>query len=218
MEELDPYIWSLPAEYQSGWGERLPSETKHETIDWSELFGNPNPVEIEVGFGKGLFLVSSGVARPDTNFFGVEIIRKYQLYAATRIAQRNLPNVKTCCGDAKLLLRDFVVPASVQAIHIFFPDPWWKARHKKRTLFTSEFTNLIIKALSPNGLLHFVTDVEDYYVMVSGILREAPELMELAKPEASEPSHDMDYLTNFERKFRKEGRPIYRSHHQKCGQ
>ena len=70
-------------------------------LEWSALFGNDHPVEIEVGFGKGLFLLTAATARPDLNFFGVEIARKYQLYAATRIAVRKLPNVKVCCGDAK---------------------------------------------------------------------------------------------------------------------
>src|SRR5205085_12496493 len=70
-------------------------------LDWAALFGNPNPVEVEVGMGKGLFLLTAAVARPDTNFFGIEVVRKYQLYAATRYAVRKLPNVKSACADAQ---------------------------------------------------------------------------------------------------------------------
>src|SRR5262245_51157111 len=108
-------------------------------IDWHVLFGNHNPVEIEVGMGKGLFLLTSATGRPDTNFFGIEIVRKYQLYATTRFAIRKLPNIKTVCADARWVFRRFVRPGSVEAVHVYFPDPWWKARHKKRRVFTGGF-------------------------------------------------------------------------------
>jgi len=184
-------------------------------LHWPTLFGNDHPVEIEVGFGKGLFLVTTGVAHPERNYFGVEIIRKYQLYAATRIATRELPNVKTCCDDAKRVLRQFVPPASVDVVHVYFPDPWWKSRHKKRLLFTPEFAELVLRVLVPGGRLKFVTDVADYFEMVTGLLAEVPAFRMLPPPSEHEPTHDMDYLTNFERKFRREGRPIYRSEYEK---
>lgn len=208
-ELLAPYVWELPEAYHGVWGARGAGEPQ-QRIQWSKLFGNTNPVEVEVGFGKGLFLVSSGMARPDTNFFGIEILRKYQLFTANRLAVRELKNVITCCGDAKLVLRDFIPPASVQAVHIFFPDPWWKARHKKRMLFTSEFAGIVQNVLVPGGQLHFVTDVGDYFEMVSRLLAALPGLESLPPPKQNVPQHDMDYLTNFERKFRKEGRTIHR--------
>jgi tRNA (guanine-N7-)-methyltransferase len=180
------------------------------------LFGNENPVEVEVGFGKGLFLLTAATARPHRNIFGIEIVRKYQLYAATRIAVRKLPNVKTCCGDAKRVLRDYVRPGSVAAVHVYFPDPWWKIRHRKRLLFTPEFASLVLGALRPGGQLHFVTDVADYFATVTGLLAGVPGLLRLPPTNPTDPKHDMDYLTNFERKFRKEGRPIYRSLYEKA--
>jgi tRNA (guanine-N7-)-methyltransferase len=185
-------------------------------LDWPTLFGNPNPVEVEVGFGKGLFLVNAGMSRPDRNFFGVEIVRKYQLYAAARIASRRLPNVKTCCADAKAVLRAYIPAGSVAVVHVFFPDPWWKTRHKKRLLFTPEFAADVARVLVPGGHLHFVTDVADYFAMVTGVLQAMPAFRELPPPVANVPAHDMDYLTNFERKFRKEGRPIHRARYQRA--
>lgn len=217
-EELAPYVWELPSELQGRWGDPTRNAILEPTpIVWRDLFGNPNPVEIEVGFGKGLFLVTNGTAHPERNYFGIEIVRKYQLYAASRIAGRNLTNVRTCCGDAKLVLRRFVPPASVTAVHVFFPDPWWKKRHKKRLLFTPEFAELVRTALVPGGRLHFVTDVQDYFEWVSGTLAATPGLRPLSPPVESAPTHDLDYLTNFERKFRREGRPIWRSLHEKTG-
>ena len=225
-EELAPYVWELPPAERGRWGSPAEARAAAEAhdprptpapLDWRGLFGNDHPVEIEVGFGKGLFLLNAATARPDLNFFGIEIIRKYQLYAATRIAARKLPNAKTCCGDAKRVLRDYVAPESVAAVHVYFPDPWWKNRHKKRLLFTPEFAGLVHRALRPGGRLHFVTDVADYFEMVTGLLAGVPGFRPLPPPEPTDPKHDMDYLTNFERKFRKEGRPVYRSLYEKTG-
>jgi tRNA (guanine-N7-)-methyltransferase len=164
-----------------------------------------------------MFLVAEATARPDVNFFGIEIIRKYQLYAANRLAARKLTNAKTCGADARRILRDFMPPGSVSTVHVFFPDPWWKSRHKKRTLFTPEFARLVLTVLQPGGVLHFVTDVKEYFEMVTKTIDAIPVFSVLPPPEASAARHDLDYLTNFERKFRKEGRPIYRSRFQKSG-
>ena len=208
-EELAPYVLELPVAHPN----RRPGEPPEppKPIDWRQLFGNDNPVEVEVGFGKGLFLLTEATARPDTNFLGIEIVRKYQLYAATRVARRKLANVKTCCADAKAVLRDHVPAGSVEAVHVYFPDPWWKKRHKKRLLFTPDFAASVLKVLAPGGRLHFASDVPDYFEMVTGLLAGMPGFVRLPPPDPNEPRHDMDYLTNFERKFRKQGKPIFRA-------
>ena len=221
-DALQPFVWELPERLRGRWGDRTKAdategepEASAAKIDWPTLYGNDHPVEIEVGFGKGLFLVNEGVANPDRNYFGIEIIRKYQLYAATRVANRGLPNVKTCCADAKIVMREFVVPGTVSIIHVFFPDPWWKTKHKKRLLFTREFADLVLRVLKTGGVLHFVTDVQDYFEMVTELLAGIPAFALLDPPAENNPEHDMDYLTNFERKFRREGRPIHRSRYRK---
>src|SRR5262249_12684806 len=158
-EALEPYILPTPppGPEEAGPGERL---------DFRGVFGNDNPVEVEVGFGKGLFLVTAGQANPGTNYLGVEIVRKYQLFTATRIAKRGLRNVRVACTDARLLLRDRVADGSVQAVHLYFPDPWWKTRHHKRRVFTPEFAQQCQRILRPGGRLVVVTDVADYAQMV----------------------------------------------------
>lgn len=208
-EALAPFHIDIPGQWT------MPGRAL-EPVPWSAVFPKPQPVELEVGFGKGLFLTNSGVARPDTNFFGIEIVRKYQLYATERIALRDLPNVRTCCADAKRILREMVEPETVSVVHVFFPDPWWKTKHKKRLLFTEDFAALVLRVLKPNGVLHFVTDVHDYFDMVTELLAAIPAFQLLPTPEENSPEHDMDYLTNFERKFRQEGRPIYRSRYAKA--
>jgi tRNA (guanine-N7-)-methyltransferase len=202
LEELAPY---LVADVPRG----MPAQPP---IDWRDLFGNDNPVEIEVGFGKGLFLANAGAAHPERNFLGIEIVRKYQLYAATRLAKRKLANVRVACADGRAFLRDRVAPQSVDVVHVYFPDPWWKTRHRKRRVFTPEFAHTVGTILPPGGRLSIATDVEEYHGVMTKIVRDlGPAFREMPPPAPTEPAHDMDYLTNFERKFRKEGRPIYRA-------
>lgn len=203
----------LPIEHLVPW--LLGTPEPPVAINWGEVFGNDNPVEIEVGFGKGLFLVNAAFACPGVNFLGVEILRKYQLYAATRLTRRGIQNVRLAKADARLFLRDRVAPASVQAVHVFFPDPWWKRRHHKRRVFTPEFAAQCERVLQPGGQLHLVTDVAEYFAVMTGLIAGQPALRPMPPTEMSAPGHDLDYLTNFERKFRKEGRPIYRARYER---
>lgn len=203
IEALQPYLLSTPPPGP----ELLPPPDR---LDWPAVFGNDQPVEIEVGFGKGLFLVTAGEANPHINYLGIEIVRKYQLLAATRLARRQLTNVRVACVDARPFLRDWVADNSVQAVHLYFPDPWWKTRHHKRRVFTSEFAHECQRILRPDGQLLVVTDVADYAEMVRTTIAAHTRFHEAAPPAENTPRHDMDYLTNFERKFRQQGRSIFR--------
>jgi tRNA (guanine-N7-)-methyltransferase len=180
-------------------------------LGWRAVFGDDHPVELEVGFGKGLFLLSASQAHPEVNFVGVEIARKYQLFTATRIAKRGLCNVRLARADARIFMRDRIGSQSLRAVHIYFPDPWWKKRHMKRRVFTTEFVGECSRVLRAGGHLHAVTDVQDYFGEMTRLVGEQPCFRQLAPPDSKEPSSDLDYLTNFERKFRKEGKPIYRA-------
>jgi tRNA (guanine-N7-)-methyltransferase len=180
-------------------------------LEWQQLFGNGNPVEIEVGMGKGLFLLNSAVSRPETNFFGIEIVRKYQLYATTRFAVRQLPNVRTVCADARWVFRQFVPPASVSAVHVYFPDPWWKARHKKRRVFTDGFAADSARILRNEGRLFIATDVEEYFEVMTGIIRAMPAFSEVRSETSVGSPEAAGFQTNFERKARQKGTPIWRA-------
>jgi len=201
IDELAPFTWNLPR----------PETGSPASIEWATFFGNAQPVEVEVGMGKGKFLLQSAQTRPDTNFLGIEIVRKYQLYATTRFAIRKLPNVKTACADAKIVLRDHMAPASLSAVHVYFPDPWWKQRHRKRRVFTPEFAALTAKVLKEGGHLHIATDVPEYFQVMMAIVRAMPEYRESLTPEEKAPENDRDCMTNFERKARLKGTAIDRA-------
>jgi len=180
-------------------------------VDWSAIFGNDHPVELEIGSGKGLFLANAGTARPDHNFFGIELARKYARRAADRAAKLALANVRVLPGDALLFMARYVPDASLTALHVYFPDPWWKARHRKRRVFGEPLIQSAERTLIPGSELHVVTDVLEYYGVITELVAEHPRFEVLPVPQPHDATHELDYLTNFERKYRMEGRPIYRA-------
>jgi tRNA (guanine-N7-)-methyltransferase len=222
LQALAPFLLEVPKPFvpaAAGAGpprEALPAYPGKKPLDFTEIFGNPQPVEIEIGFGKGLFLLNASAARPAHNFLGIEKERPYTLFTASRLAKRGRGNVRLVSADARWFLAGWIADASVRDLHIYFPDPWWKKRHHKRRLFNEEFARRIVEVLVPSGRLHFATDVPAYFEMTMAMLRGLP-LRELPAPATSEAQHDMDYLTNFERKFRRQAKAIWRAELEKDG-
>lgn len=179
--------------------------------DAATLFGRQAPLEVEVGSGKGLFLQNVAAGTPDRNFLGIEVARKYAKFAASRLAKRELDNAVMVCGDGLRIFRELLPSASIAAVHVYFPDPWWKARHRKRRVLTPAFLADVARTLKPEGEFHFWTDVEEYFHSTLELMRDVPELVGPAAVEEQQPQHDLDYRTHFERRKRKDGLPIYRS-------
>jgi tRNA (guanine-N7-)-methyltransferase len=204
LEALQPYLLDVPHP-----GHLRPALIPSAVLpfEWNALFGRPGPVEIEVGFGKGLFLCDVAKALPATNFLGIEIERKYALSTAGQLAKQTLANVKVACTDARWFLKMYVLGQSVDALHVYFPDPWWKKRHKKRKLFTAEFAEQAYRILKRGGVVHFATDVKDYFDESLALVASLGQFREEPFPHGFVP----DLMTNFERKYRTEGRPIYRT-------
>jgi tRNA (guanine-N7-)-methyltransferase len=184
-----------------------------EPVAWAEVFGNDHPVELEVGSGKGLFLANAAQAEPGHNYVGIEVARKYARLAGERVAKRGLANVRVVAGDARLFLARYVPPGSLRAVHVYFPDPWWKKRHKKRRVFAAPLVADLERTLAAGGELRVATDDEEYLGVIRRLVAGHPRFQERPVPEPRMPEHNLDYLTNFERKYRIEGRPIYRVHY-----
>ncbi len=182
-------------------------------IVWHELFGNYRPVELEIGSGKGLFLVNAASSNCSHNFLGIELARKYARLAAEKLARKELTNAKIWRGDARIVVGRLVPDASLRAVHVYFPDPWWKKRHKKRRVFTADLVAQIERALEPGGVLRVASDVEDYFTRIQELIAANPNFVAHGAAEAETAEQPLEYLTNFERKYRIEGRPIFRANY-----
>ncbi len=127
------------------------------------LFDIPQPLEIEIGSGKGLFLLNQSAAQPNHNYVGIEIAKKYARFAAYRLAKFGRNNARVIRGDGLAFCREHVADNSVTAYHVYFPDPWWKDRHRRRRVIQTDFIHSAQRTLVPGGKLIFWTDVEEYY-------------------------------------------------------
>lgn len=180
-------------------------------VDWRAFFGNDRPVELDIGCGRGMFLFNAGSARPDHNYLGIELEYTEGRRGAKRLQKRAMDHVRVIGGDAKEFLRKYAPAHSVAAAHVYFPDPWWKRKHKKRRLFNDEFADLLARVVQPGGLVHSWTDVEEYFGVISGLMNHHPDFEALSIAPLSDPAHDMDYQTSFHRRRAQAGCTIYRA-------
>jgi tRNA (guanine-N7-)-methyltransferase len=183
--------------------------------DDRQVFGRPGPLEIDVGSGKGLFLSSASGLHPETNFLGIEIAARYARHAAARLASKQIDNARVLHGDAGRFFREHLRSGSVAAVHVYFPDPWWKARHKKRRVMNRSFVAEVERALAAGGTLHFWTDVEEYFRSTLELIAEFTSLSGPLPVAVLAAQHDLDYRTHFERRMRLGGLPVYRAEFRK---
>lgn len=184
--------------------ESIPEPAAAESPD-----GPAPPLEVEIGSGRGSFLIAEGEARPGTRFLGVEWARRYWLFAADRLRRRERTNARILRADALEVFRA-LPPGSVSAVWAFFPDPWPKRRHSHRRLLArTEFYDAVERALAPVGSFRVVTDAEAYLAEIETALSRRPRLRRCPyrAPVSAEPGELAG--TNFERKYRREGRPIH---------
>lgn len=179
--------------------------------DPQSIFPSPQPLEIEVGTGKGLFLLNESGRHPERNYLGNEIAHKYARFAAYRLAQHQRTNARIVSGDGLKLFHELLPDNCAAAVHVYFPDPWWKARHRRRRVMQPSFIEDLQRVLAADGALHFWSDVEQYFDETCELLAatgawSVPEMV--AEPPAE---HDMDYRTHFERRMRKHGHDVFRA-------
>ena len=179
--------------------------------DSAQLFAQCAPLEIELGSGKGLFLQNAAERRPQHNFLGVEVSRKYARFTAARLAKRNIKNAMVVHGEGLRLFHELVPDEALAAVHVYFPDPWWKKRHRRRRVLTEGFLSDVVRTLQEQGRFYFWTDVKEYFDTTLQLIAEKTPLVgPLEVPERTS-QHDLDYHTHFERRTRLNDEPVYRS-------
>ena len=138
----------------------IPFEEK--TLNFVDVFGNTNPIIVEIGFGMGDATVAMAEANPDINYLGIEVHRPGVGKVLSEIKSRDLKNLYIIEHDALEVLEKMIGDKSVNGFHIFFPDPWPKKRHHKRRMIQRPRTNLLAQKLAKGGYLYFVTDWQEY--------------------------------------------------------
>jgi tRNA (guanine-N7-)-methyltransferase len=207
LRKFDPALdlgrhLKLPAELPRPWDE-------------ARLFARSAPLEVEVGSGKGLFLQSAAAANPARNFLGIEIATKYARFAAARLARLELANAVMVHGDAQPIFADLLPEDSLAAVHVYFPDPWWKKRHEKRRVLNERFVRHIERTLVSGGSLHFWTDVRERFDETLTLLVTQTTLVGPLEVAERPAEHALDYRTHFERRMRLAELPVYRAEFKK---
>lgn len=182
-EELLP-VWGL--------------EYKREKLDWEKVFGNKNPVVIEIGFGMGKATAIIAQNNPDINYLGLEVHKPGIGKLLGEIREKGLKNLRIIEHDALEVLENMIEDESVSAFHIFFPDPWQKKRHFKRRLIQRPRTDLITSKIQKGGYFYFVTDWLPYAEFGIEQLNQTPGLKN--KYEGYAPRQEWRPETRFEQK------------------
>lgn len=180
-----------------------PRETGFILLDLQRLFGNSNPVVLEIGSGTGRFLIGSAIERPEVNFIGIEKSLHCHRVIGKRIAKRGLTNIRQINHDAFLVVRDMLPDASISEAHIYFPDPWPRKSEQKRRIIRPEVLEQLWRVMVPGARGVYVTDHQEYFEVA------APVIAATFPSEARTPAPSDPPRTNYEAKYRAEGRPIY---------
>jgi tRNA (guanine-N7-)-methyltransferase len=181
-----------------------PRETGLEPLKMETLFGNAHPVVLEIGSGKGRFLLATAMERPDVNVLGIEKSLHYHRVIRDRFLKRDLRNIRLINHDAFVVLQKMIPDASLAEVHIYFPDPWPRKRERKRRIIRPEVLAEIGRVLVEGGYGIYVTDHEEYFESAAPLVEAAFERSERRVPGPDDPPR-----TNYEAKYREEGRPIF---------
>lgn len=171
-----------------------------------ELVPGDGPWELEIGFGKGRYLLRRATDSPERRFVGIERAGKYFRLAAERARRRRLDNLVLIEGEALYVLATALPEAFASAVHVYFPDPWPKSRHRRRRLLDTETLDLVLRPLAPGGVLAFATDFVPYGERVREVLESHGGL----GVTPIEPGWPEGPRTNYEAKYVAEGRRILR--------
>jgi tRNA (guanine-N7-)-methyltransferase len=169
-----------------------------EKLDFNKIYGNSGNVTLEIGFGMGDATACIAQANPDKNYIGIEVHRPGIGKLLWEIKKRSLTNIRIIGFDAVFVVEQMLPKNSLEAVHVFFPDPWPKKRHRKRRLMQRPFTETLANRIKPGGYLYMVTDWEDYALQALEELTAAAGLKNAYKDFA--PPQNWRPVTKFEKK------------------
>jgi tRNA (guanine-N7-)-methyltransferase len=173
----------------------------------------PLPLVVDLGFGRGEFLLALAAASPHAAFVGVELSFKRTVKMARRLARTPLRNVRLVQGRAEQAVREALPDASVACFWINFPDPWPKKRHARRRLIQPELAALLARKLVPGGALRIATDDPDYAAWIDAVLREVADLENRYAPDPFRPAEAGRLPTAYELEWRAQGRALHFFHY-----
>ncbi|WP_078430948.1 tRNA (guanosine(46)-N7)-methyltransferase TrmB [Alkalihalobacterium alkalinitrilicum] len=177
--------------------------------NWNNIFGNNNPIHIEVGTGKGQFLTKMGQAHPHINYIGVEKYTSVIITAMERVRDDNISNVKFLNKDVMNLV-DYFEKGELDQVFINFTDPWPKARHEKRRLTHEGFLKLYESLLKPHGEIHFKTDNQDLFEYSLHSFSKYGMILNNVSLDLHKSNMVANIMTEYEEKFSAKGMRIYR--------
>lgn len=199
------------------WAEEKLTEYPHYVIqrpqshkgNWQEVFGNDNPIYIEVGTGKGRFITDMAKAHPDVNFIGIELAKSVIVSALDRLIEAELPNVQLMNVNANDL-REFFAKGDVARVYLNFSDPWPKIRHAKRRLTYETFLKVYEDILPAKGEIHFKTDNQGLFESSLMSISRYGMLLTYVSLDLHNSDFEGNIMTEYEEKFSQKGNRIYR--------
>ena len=178
-------------------------------LDLGVLFGRTAPVILEIGFGDGQSLCAMAAAHPEQDYLGAEIHRPGVGRLLRDLGAQAIKNVRVMCEDACSMLANKVQDEQLHGVHLFFPDPWPKARHHKRRLVQAEFVELVRCRLVVGGYLHLATDWEHYAQHMMVVMTHAPGFENSAGTGRFAPRPQNRPFTKFERRGQRLGHGVW---------
>ena len=180
-----------------------------EKLDLACLFGNEQPLYLEIGFGNGEALAETAARYPENSYLGIEVHRPGVGHLLLKLEEQVQHNVKVMRHDAMEVLRHHLPDRSLDGVMLFFPDPWHKKRHNKRRIVQSEFVSLLARLLKPGGILHMATDWDDYAGQMMQVLTAAPEFKNSQGEGQFAPRPETRPLTKFEQRGHRLGHGVW---------
>ncbi|WP_099221331.1 tRNA (guanosine(46)-N7)-methyltransferase TrmB [Listeria costaricensis] len=176
---------------------------------WNEIFGNDQPIHVEIGSGKGQFVAGMAKQNPDINYIGIEVVESVLVIALDKVLAAEVPNVRLLAVDGASL-QDYFEPSEISRIYLNFSDPWPKKRHAKRRLTNPRFLTLYQALLPKDGEIHFKTDNRGLFEYSLHALSEYGMVLHHVSLDLHKSDFEGNVMTEYEEKFSQQGYPIYR--------